>query len=170
MSRPRWSVPSQWAALGGARVAAALVAIGSCVCSTLAKMAVNTMRTMMKPPAAPSGFLRQKRSSASGLPGSAERAGAATTTTPLAAIAHPRVEHTVEHVHGEIGDDHHHGDEHDEGLHDGVVAPQDGLHEKARDAGQVEDGLRDHEPADEERELDADDRDHGQDGVLERVV
>jgi hypothetical protein len=68
----------------------------------LAKTAVNTMRSMMKPPAAPSGFLRQKRSSVSGQPGSAARTGAATTTIPLAAIAHPRVEHAVEHVHGEV--------------------------------------------------------------------
>src|SRR5258705_8583218 len=100
-------------------------------------MAMNTIMSMMKPPAAPRGFLRQKSRSVSGQPRSDRSAGAATTTIPLAAIAHPRIEHAVEHVHGEVRDDHHHGDEHDERLHDGVVAPQDSLHEKARDARQV---------------------------------
>ena len=70
----------------------------------------------------------------------------------------------------EVRQDDDDGDEHDEVLHDGVVAPEDGLHEEAGEAGKVEHRLRDDEPADQEGELDPDDRDHGQDGVLERVA
>src|SRR6267378_3119545 len=88
------------------------------------------------------------------------------TSSGLAAIAHARVEHAVEHVDEEVRQDHHDGDEHHEVLHDRVVAPQDRLHEEARDAGQVEHRLGHHQTADEERELDADDGDHGQDRVL----
>src|SRR6266480_7569901 len=173
MSRPRWSVPSQCSAFGRPSVYAASVAIGSCVCSHGASTAVTSMTSMMTPPAAPSGLRRMTRPSLVPHPG---RAGAPTTTrstgtpTGLAAIAHARIEHTVEHVDEEVRQDHHDGDEHHEILHDRVVAPQDRLHEKARDAGQVEHGLGHHQAADEERELDADDGDHGQDRVLERVV
>src|SRR5499427_3050777 len=112
--------------------------MGSCVWSTLAKMAVNTITSMMKPPTAPSGFLRQKRRSTAAALGRAGRrtaaagAGVAVRAPLTAAIAHPRIEHAVEHVHGEIREDHDGGGEHDQGLHDRVVAPRDGLHEEAR--------------------------------------
>src|SRR5213080_1341066 len=173
MSRPRWSVPSQCSAFGRPSVYVASVAIGSCVCSQGASTAVTSMIAVMAPPAAPSGLRRMNRPSVVPHPG---RAGAPTTTrstgtpTGLATIAHARVEHAVEHVDEEVAEDHHDGDEHHEVLHDRVVAPQDRLHEEPCDAGQVEDGLGHHETADEERELDADDGDHGQDRVLERVV
>src|SRR5712692_10231424 len=102
MSRPRWSVPSQCDALGRARVSAALVAMGSWVCSASAKIAVNTITRMMKPPAAPSGFLRLNREMVAHAPARDDRTGATATAAPLTAIAHPRVEHAVEHVHGEV--------------------------------------------------------------------
>src|SRR5438874_12830896 len=145
--------------------------MGSCVCSRGASTAVTSMTSMMAPPAAPSGLRWTNRPSVVPHPG---RVGAVTTTrstgTPsgLAAIAHARVEHTVEHVDEEVRQDHHDGDEHDEVLDDRVIAPEDGLHEEARDTGHVEDRLGHHETADEKRELDADDRDHGKDRVLER--
>src|SRR5467141_1445434 len=173
MSRPRWSVPSQCSALGRPSVYVASVAMGSCVCSHGASTAVTSMTSMMAPPAAPSGLRWMNRPSVVPHPG---RAGAPTTTrstrtpTGLAAIAHARVEHAVEHVDEEVAEDHHDGDEHHEVLHDRIVAPQDRLHEEARDAGQVEHGLAHHEATDEEGELDADDGDHGQDRVLERVA
>ena len=61
MSRPRWSVPSQCASPGRASVAAASVAMGSCVCSMSAKIAVTTMISTSTPPAAPSGFFLTNR-------------------------------------------------------------------------------------------------------------
>src|SRR3989475_5402166 len=173
MSRPGWSVPSQCSALGRAGVYAGWVAIGSCVCGRAASTAVTSMIAMTASPAAPSGLRRMNRPSVVPHPG---RAGAPTTTrstgtpTGLATIAHARVEHAVEHVDEEVAEDHHDGDEHHEVLHDRVVAPQDRLHEEPCDAGQVEDGLGHHETAYKESKLDADDGDHGQDRVIERVV
>src|SRR5687768_2510225 len=173
MSRPRWSAPSQCSAEGRPRVPDASVAMGSWVSARFAKIAVTVITSMMNPPAAPRGFLRMKRPSTVSAPGRARapRAVAGSSTVAwLAAIAHPRVEETVEHVHEEVGEDHHHRDEHDQVLHDRIVAPEDGLDEKARDAGQVEHVLGDDEAADEEGELDADDGDHGQDRVLQRMA
>src|SRR5678815_238396 len=111
-------------------------------------MAVSVITSMMKPPAAPSGFLRMKRPSTVAALGraSAARRGAASSTAAgpagLTAIADPRIEEAVEHVHEEVGEDHHHRDEHDEVLHDGVVAPENRLDEEARHPGQVEHVLR----------------------------
>src|SRR5690242_5229798 len=172
MSRPRWSEPSQWSAPGRARLWPASVAIGSWVCSWLANTAVNRMTSIRNPPIAPSGFLRQNRPSTVHTPGRRRARATPGTSTPsgLVAIAHARVEETVEHVHEEVREDHHDGDEHHQVLHDRVVAPEDRLHQEAGDPGEVEHGLGHHEAADEERELDADHGHHREDCVLERVA
>src|SRR5260370_7711065 len=109
MSRPRGSVPSQWAALGGASVAEASVAMGSYVWSWLANTAVKAITTMMTPPAAPSGFLRQNARSPDQIPAPREGtagAGTAMAPAPLRAIAHPRGQHTAEQVRRGILADH----------------------------------------------------------------
>ena len=62
------------------------------------------------------------------------------------------------------------GDEHDKILHDRIIARADRLDEKARDAGNVEHGLGDDEPADQKRGLDADDSDDRQQCVAQRVI
>src|SRR6266508_2632775 len=175
MSRPRWSVPIQWAAVGGASVSAASVAMGSWVWMRLAKTAITMITSMTMAPAPPSGFFRKNRITVGTRPSRRARApacaGSATPTTARSAgIADARIEDAVQHVHDEVGHDHHDGDEHDEVLHDGVVAPEDGLDQEARHAGQVEHGLGDDETADQERELDTDDRHDRQDRVLERVA
>src|SRR6185437_13699537 len=172
MSRPRWSEPSQWSAPGRARLWPASVAIGSWVCSWLANTAVNRMTSIRKPPIAPRGFLRQNRASTVHAPGRRRARATPGTSTPsgLVAIAHPRVEEAVEHVHEEVREDHHDRDEHHQVLHDRIVAPENRLHQEARDPGQVEDGLGHHEAADEERELDADHGHHREDRVLQRVA
>src|SRR5262245_50841645 len=103
--------------------------MGSWVSTTLAKMPVSVMTSMMKPPAAPRGFLRMKRPSTVTALGrtTAARVGAGSSTAAgpagLTANAHSRIEEPVEHVHEEIREDHHHRDEHDEVLHDRIVAP-----------------------------------------------
>src|SRR5689334_1087949 len=173
MSRPRWSEPSQCSALGRARLWAASVAIGSWVWSWLANTAVSRITSMRKPPMAPSGFLRQKRATTAHAPGRRSvRDTFPGTSTPsgLVAIAHPRVEEAVEHVHHQVREDHHDRDEHHQVLHDRVVAPQDRLDQEAGDAGQVEHGLGHHEAADEEGELDTDHGDHRKDRVLQGVT
>src|SRR5882672_1741075 len=167
MSRPRWSVPSKCSRFGWPSVYAALVAIGSCVCKSSAKTAVTSISA---PPAAPSGFFRTKRATTVHAPGCRRAPGGTAIAAGLTAIPNSRVEDAVQHVHDEVGDDHDDRGEHDEVLDHRIVTPQDRLNQEPRDAGQVEDGLGDHEPADEERELDPDDGDDGQQGVLERVT
>src|SRR5438445_10972518 len=170
MSRPRWSVPSQWSALGEASVADASVAIGSCVWRTSAKIAVTSIARINTPPAAPSGFFRAKRAIAVHVPARGRAPAETATSTRLTAIADPRIENAVEHVDQQIGEDHDDGDEHDEVLHDRIITPENRLHQEARDPRQIEDGLGDHEAADEKRELDADDGDDREQRVLERVT
>src|SRR5262245_6599518 len=122
MSRPRWSEPSQCSAEGAASVLAASVAMGSCVASTSAKIAVRTITAISSPPAAPSGLRRMKRHSVVPKPWPG-RAAAGTVSsisapTGLTAIADPRVEDAVEHVDEQVREDHHDRDEHHEVLHD----------------------------------------------------
>src|SRR2546422_7740494 len=116
---------------------------------TSAKTAMRRIASMMAAPAAPRGFLRQKRTRAGKIPSRLARARAApesltSTVAGSATIAHARIEDAVQHVHGEVGQDDDDGNEHDQVLHDGVVAPRDGLDEKARHSGEIEHGLRDH--------------------------
>src|SRR5262245_32615440 len=137
MSRPRWSEPSQCAALGWASVWAASVAMGSCVWSWSANSAVTAMTSMRTPPAAPSGFLRQNRRSTVTRPGrlgrragTAAMVGRGAVMGPVLAIAHTRIEEAVEHVHEQVRQDDDHRDEHHEVLHDGIVPPEDGVDEE----------------------------------------
>src|SRR3989338_4716649 len=176
MSRPRWSAPSRWVSPGRARTESESVRIGSWVWSTFAKSAANTITSITTPPAAPSGFLRANRSVVAQAPGGAGRAPA--TTSPASAraaagsgaIAHPRVEHAIEHVDREVREHDDDRDEHHEVLDDRVVAPEDRLDQEACHPRQVEHGLGDDEPADQEGELDADHGDDRQDRVLEGVA
>src|SRR6266571_6506483 len=144
--------------------------MGSCVCRSSAKIAVTIIARITAPPAAPSGFFRAKRARTVHVPARGRAPAGTTISAGLTAIADPRVEDAVQHVHEQVGEDHDDGDEHDEVLDDGIVAPEDRLDQEPRDAGQVEDGLRDDEAADEKRELDADDGDDREQGVLERVT
>src|SRR5581483_1342282 len=105
MSRPRWSVPSQYRAPGRASVWA-LVAMGSWVAITSAPAAVSTIASITPPPRAPSGFRRANRARR-------RQAGRRSGTEP-----DPWIEDRVEPVHDQVGDDHHRGDEHDQVLHD----------------------------------------------------
>src|SRR5207244_7385951 len=144
--------------------------MGSWVWRSSAKTAVSNITSISAPPAAPSGFLRVKRATAAAAPTRAPPATGTVMALGLTAIADARVEDAVQHVDQQVGEDHHDGDEHHEVLHDRIVPPEDRLHQEPGDAGQVEDGLGDHQAADEEGELDRDDGDHRQHRVLERVT
>jgi hypothetical protein len=73
---------------GLASVAAASVAIGSWVWSTLASSAVTSMISMSTPPAAPSGFLRTNRHTTVHAESRGRRAaGAAAMSTGVTAIS-----------------------------------------------------------------------------------
>src|SRR5207245_1062364 len=128
------------------------------------------MSRIRTPPAARGGFVRAKRARVVHVPARGRAPAATAISTRLTAIADPRIENAVEHVDQQIAEDHDHGDEHDEVLHDRIVTPENRLNQEARDPRQVEDGLGDHEAADEKRELDADDGDDRQQGGLERVA
>src|SRR5215475_1740622 len=175
MSRPRWSLPSQCSGPGRASVLAASVAMGSCVESGSAKIAVNTITSISTPPKAPSGFLRQKRTTVGTNPAWTGARPAPISSSPVSAATglaklHPGIEPAVEQVDEQVREYDHDRDEHDEVLDDRIIAPEDGLHEEARHTGQVEDGLGDDQAANQERELDADDGDDGEHGVLEGVA
>src|SRR2546428_9292477 len=97
-----------------------------------AKTAMRTIASMMTAPAAPRGFLRQKRAIVGTIPSRLTCAPAApgsltSTVAGSAALTHARIEDAVQPVHGEAGQDDHDGDEHDQVLHEPVVAPPDGL-------------------------------------------
>src|SRR6266480_2254958 len=84
--------------------------------------------------------------------------------------ADPRVEVRVEHVHDEVDEDERGGEQEDRRLHHGIVAVVDRLHRQAPDPRPREDRLGDHRAAEERAELDPDDRDDRDRGVLERVL
>src|SRR3990172_6796686 len=140
--------------------------MGSKFWSALAKTAANTITSKTTPPAAPSGFFLTKRRTVVPMAG---RAGRPAATATSIAIAYRWVEHPVEQIHGEVRQHHHDGDEHHQVLDDRVVAPEDRLDQETRHPGQIEDGLGDHEAAEQERQLDADHGDDGQHRVLEGV-
>src|SRR5262252_9138780 len=133
------------------------------------------MTAMMKAPAAPSGFFRMNPViSSPQVTGGASGAVAVCTSGYWTAIGLPVADARVEPRVGEIDDEvHHHepeGDEEHEGLHHGIVAMGDRVDHETPHAVQGEHRLRDHEAADEERELRADQGDDGQHGVAEGVA
>jgi hypothetical protein len=132
---------------------------------------VISISSISAPPAAPSGFFRTNRATTAQAP---DRGRTPAAGTPIAAgltaITDSRVEDAVQHVHEEVREDHDDRDEHDEVLNHRIVPPQDRLHQEPRDAGQIEHGLGDHEPADEKRELDPDHGDDREQRVLEGVA
>src|SRR4029450_7938876 len=134
-----------------------------------ASPAATSIKSSSTRPAAPSGFFRAKRTIVVHVPARARARAGTAISTRLTAIAHPRVENAVEHVDEQIAEDDDDGDEHDEVLHDRIVAPENRLDQEARDPRQIEDRLGDPGAADEKRELDADDRDDREQRVLERV-
>src|SRR5262245_56016081 len=121
--------------------------MGSCVDRGSAKTAVSSISTMSAPPAAPTGFFRQNRTTVATRPGCPARA-ATTVSAPatlaamssLSRVPHARIQPPVEHVDEEIRQHDDDRDEHHQRLDDRIVAPQHRLHEEAREAGQVEDG------------------------------
>src|SRR5215475_9413664 len=133
------------------------------------------MTAMMKAPTAPSGFFQMKVAiSSPHVTGGARGAVAACTSGYWTAIDLPVADAWIEPRVGEIDDEiHHHeaeGDEEHEGLHHGIVSVGDCVDHEAPHAVQGEHRLRDHEAADEERELRADEGDHGQHGIAKGVA
>src|SRR5712691_9682426 len=80
--------------------------------------------------------------------------------TALISVLDARIQGRVQHVDDEVNRDNNHRDEHHEILNHRIIAPAHRLDEKARDAGDVEYGLDDNQPAQQKSGLDADHRNH----------
>src|SRR5712691_7530138 len=151
MSRPRLSVPSQYAALGGLMRAPRMVSSVACGAMRSAKTAITSMATTMTAPKAPSGFRRANRTSA-GL------------------VADAGIEDGIERVHGQIHEDDGGHDDEVDALDDGIVALGDRLEEEAAHAGQPKDRLDDDGTAEDLRDLDAEHGEDGNEGVLQAML
>src|SRR3954471_8654421 len=86
------------------------------------------------------------------------------------AIADPGVEEGVDDVDDQVSEDEDHGDEEDDALHDGIVTIEDGPHQDAADAADGEDGFGDDGAAEQQSQLNADDRDHRNERVAQSVA
>src|SRR5262245_47837817 len=95
----------------------------------------------------------------------ADRAASAAGT----AMTDPRVEHVVEQVGGQVGED----DDRGEGQHDSLderdIPVVDGLEQLESDAGHPEDLFHDHRRPDERGQVEPDDRDQADERVPQRV-
>src|SRR3954454_1617996 len=92
-----------------------------------------------------------------GSPAAGARVSAAGTCASAsgscAPIPDPRVEHRVQQVGDEVGEDDDDGEHEDDALHDEDVADVDGLQQRLADARQREDRLDDHRDADERADV-----------------
>src|SRR5262245_53188153 len=93
-----------------------------------------------------------------------------TATCPSRLVLDAWVEHHVHQIDQEIYEHDDDGDEHHQVLHDRVVTPADGLDEEACHAGDVEYRLGDDQSTNQERSLDADDRDHRQHRIAQCML
>src|SRR6185437_111466 len=179
MSRPNWSVPRTWSSPGGTIIEAKSFSSGSNGAIQSAQMPATANSTTMTRPIVPSGLRRTKliarpssvcwRSNAS-VSSSTGAVVGVMTAIGHSRIADARVEPGVEHVDHEIGDHEHQDDQHHQRLGQHVVLVLHRLDQQAADAVQVEHLLGHDETADQEGELDADESDHRQQCVLERVA
>src|SRR5262245_47618351 len=80
------------------------------------------------------------------------------------------VEPAVKEIYGQVGDDHDDGNEHDEVLNHGIVAPQNRVDEITGHTGKVEDGFCDHQTSNHKGKLNADHGNHGKSGITQCVA
>src|SRR5215470_18945412 len=141
--------------------------------------ATTNIATMTPPPIAPSGRMRQNSRTApsqrlSVLGAAASIASGTGTGTRATAMGSPvpdaRVDPCVPHVHQEVRDDEAAGHQHHQRLDQRVVAMGHRLYEQQSEAVQIEHLLGHDQAADQEGELERDDGQHRQHGVLERVA
>src|SRR5262249_38741090 len=186
-SRPMSSVPNGCAQLGGGSRISGWGASGAYGEMTSAKIAVSTRARVSNADAMPSGLrLSVTRSAAQRLtslldcasksetwaramamrePSFSARADAARSRVP-----DPRIEPCVGQIHQEVQRDEGRRDQHDVGLHHGIVAEQDGLDGEAAHSGQREDRLDDNRAGEQRAELPPHDRVHGNQRVLQSLL
>src|SRR5688572_2295473 len=141
MSRPRLSVPSRYSADGGLRRWINSCAAGSGRPSQSALIARKATSTVQPSGSASAQLSRRPRLAT--VAGSAAEAD----------IAHPRIEHGIEHVDQEVDEHEARGDERYRALHQDQVAIEDTAQQQPADAGQREDLLDDHRAADQPADI-----------------
>src|SRR5512144_696957 len=159
-SRPKASVPSQCAVLGAASMAPKSTASGSYGASGPAKTPTTIIPSTTTAPIAPRVRRRAKSRTAAhpralddGSVSSVAAWSIGEVMAMVLAVADARVEPGVHAIHQEIHHDEDPGHQHHEGLDQRVVPVGHRLDQEQPDAVEVEDLLGDHEPADEEGEL-----------------
>src|SRR5262245_59434300 len=160
-SRPNSSVPRAYCG-PGRRSGLAICATGSCGARTGAASATATTIPTSAAPMTATGVLDSARRNRArpARAGSTPRGRAATAgAAPASLIAKGGVEVRVQEVHEEVHEDEGDGKDHHGPLHDRIVALVDAVEERPPEAGQAEDLLGDHHPAQEEAHLEAHDRD-----------
>src|SRR5262249_163212 len=135
------------------------------------KIPANIITTMITKLAAPSGCWRENSSTT--LDGRADSAGSGSVGASIAmalAVSDARVEHRVEQGDHEIDPDVDGGEQHPHALDQREIVMRHALHEQLADAVEIEHLLGHDQPADQEGEFDADDRDRRQQRVAQRVA
>src|SRR5262249_47089947 len=152
-SRPTLSVPSRWAGPGRARLWPRSCLSGSYGDTSGASSATATAASITAAPSGASRALAARRSTRQR--SRARRAGAPAArrvASTGSAIRDPGVDPAEDHVDQEAGQDEADRDQEDDALHQGVVPREDGIDHQPADAGQGEDVLGDHRPADQRAE------------------
>src|SRR5207248_3062607 len=171
MSRPKLSVPSTWPGLSGGRNASVKrCSIGSYGVRSGAKIAASTTIVSSTTPVTKAGLswvLRRRTAMSIGF---GATTGSAPPSSALSLIRDPRVEDRVGKVDDEVDQDHEECADHRDGLHDGVVPPADGRDQELSRARDREHCLDDDRAADEEAELQTEDRDGREQGVPQHVA
>src|SRR5467141_3550518 len=176
ISRPRLSVPKGWVQLGGWRRSASATVSGSYGASTPAPAAPRMRATRITADTTPSGFCLATRSQQEGRRDTslcrwcwvspAARGG----TKGDLLIPDPGVKPRIRNVHQQIDDDEDRREEQHVGLYLRIVPkPDRGEHQKAN-AWQGKEGLQNDRSAQEHAQLGAENGDHGDHRILQRML
>src|SRR5229473_899478 len=178
-SRPSWSVPSRYSVLppftqnGGLNRAVRLPISGLCGASWLAKTATRAMLTRItKGMIGTSPSRAARRAEKRGAPGVCDGSGMTSAGMLMASALQPdaRIDHGVQDVDEQVHDDDHEAAQDHDALDDWEVAEGDALVQQPPDARPGEHRLYHHGDIDHDDEVDARQRQHRNEGVLEGVL
>src|SRR5262247_2736095 len=97
----------------------------------------------MKAPSTTLRLPRRRRSQRGRVDGATAGAAGTRTSTAASVIANAGVDEGVEDVHAQVDEDVGGGDDEDDSLHHGIVAPENGRDDQPPQSRDVEDDLRD---------------------------
>src|SRR5205809_52813 len=169
-SRPTSSVPNQCAAPGAVRRADTSMRSGSPAMTGASTPTSVVTASSTRPTTVARRRTSRESQSARRRTGSAGRGRARTLMPMRSLVSHPRIEHHVREVHGQVHEHVEARDAEHHALDHGIVAAQHGRDDQPAEPGNVEDLLHDDRAGDEDRERDADDGDRRDHGVLQRML